>query len=69
MNFSSALRRFWIALSNRHGDIYKYFLILLTIALIVTGMPRKLQFNYTYRKGKPWTYENLMAPFDFAISK
>jgi putative nucleotidyltransferase with HDIG domain len=69
MNFQPSLRRFWIALSNRHNDIYKYFLILLTIVLIVIGMPRKLQFNYTYRKGKPWTYENLMAPFDFAINK
>src|ERR1044071_1199350 len=69
MNSQSWLRRFWIAITNRHDDIYKYFLILTTVVLIVIGMPRQLQFNFTYRKGKPWTYDNLIAPFDFAINK
>jgi hypothetical protein len=35
------LRKFWISLSNRHDVIYKYFLILVTVVLIVIGLPSK----------------------------
>jgi len=31
--------------------------------------PKKGKFKYKYGKGKPWQYENLYAPFDFAILK
>jgi len=37
--------------------------------MIVVALPKETQFNYSYQKGKPWAYENLMAPFDFAINK
>jgi hypothetical protein len=44
-------------------------LVLTAIILIVVALPKETQFNYTYQKGKPWAYENMMAPFDFAINK
>ncbi len=37
--------------------------------MIVIALPKETQFNYTFHKGKPWAFENLMAPFDFAINK
>ncbi len=37
--------------------------------MIVIALPKETQFNYTFQKGKPWAFENLMAPFDFAINK
>lgn len=37
--------------------------------MIVVALPKETQFNYSYQKGKPWAYENLMAPFDFAMNK
>ncbi len=49
--------------------IYKYFLYLISIALIVFFFPRGGKFKYEFQKGKPWQYENLYAPFDFAIKK
>jgi len=63
------ISKFWIKLTNRHDLVYKHFLILVTVVLIVIALPKQTQFNYSYRVGKPWVYENLMAPFDFAISK
>ena len=63
------ISKFWIKITNRHDLVYKYFLILVTIVLIVIALPKQTQFNYSFRMGKPWVYENLMAPFDFAISK
>ena len=63
------ISKFWIKITNRHDLVYKYFLILVTVILIVIALPKQTQFNYSFRVGKPWVYENLMAPFDFAIVK
>ncbi len=48
---------------------YKVFLFILTAVLIVYLMPKGGKFKYEITKGKPWQYENLYAPFDFAILK
>ena len=48
---------------------YKVFLFLLTTILIVYLFPKGGKFKYEIPKGKPWQYENLYAPFDFAILK
>lgn len=48
---------------------YKVFLFILTAVLIVYLLPKGGKFKYEITKGKPWQYENLYAPFDFAILK
>lgn len=48
---------------------YKVFLFLLTSILIVYLLPKGGKFKYEVTRGKPWQYENLYAPFDFAILK
>ncbi len=54
----------------KNQDIfYKVFLFLLTTFLIVYLFPKGGKFKYEIPKGKPWQYENLYAPFDFAILK
>ncbi|KAA1245986.1 HD family phosphohydrolase [Aquimarina sp. RZ0] len=49
--------------------IYKVFLFITTLVLIVYLFPKGGVFKYEFIKGKPWQYENLYAPFDFAIAK
>lgn len=49
--------------------IYKYFLYLVSIGLIVFFLPKGGKFKYEFQKGKPWQYENLYAPIDFSIQK
>lgn len=63
------MKNYFIRLSNKHETISKYILIFSTILLIVIALPKETQFNYTYQKGKPWAFDNLLAPFDFAINK
>lgn len=63
------MKNYFIQLSNQHERISRLFLVLITIVLIVIALPKETQFNYTFHKGKPWAFENLMAPFDFAINK
>jgi len=54
---------------KKQSLFYKYFLYLISVALIVFFFPRGGKFKYDFQKGKPWQYENLYAPFDFSIKK
>ena len=54
---------------QNHSLIYKIFLFVLINITIVYLFPKGGQFKYNIQKGKPWQYENLFAPFDFAILK
>ena len=56
-------------LYQNHSLIYRVVLFLITTILIVYLFPKGGQFKYNIQKGKPWQYENLYAPFDFAIQK
>jgi len=44
-------------------------LFITTAFLIIYLLPKGGKFKYEITKGKPWQYENLYAPFDFAILK
>ena len=50
-------------------EIYKGSLFLLSIILIVQLFPRQAGFQYEYQRARPWMYDDLLAPFDFAILK
>jgi putative nucleotidyltransferase with HDIG domain len=49
--------------------IYKVFLFLITTVAIVYLFPKGGQFKYDFNNGQLWKYDNLYAPFDFAIQK
>ncbi|MFZ4398494.1 MAG: HD family phosphohydrolase [Bacteroidales bacterium] len=54
---------------NHYALIYKVFLFVAGVFLLVSLFPREGTFKYEFRKGKYWMHEDLMSPFDFAISK
>lgn len=56
-------------LYKKNAIIYKVLLFLITVVAIVYLFPKRGQFKYDYTQAKPWQYENLYAPFDFAIQK
>ncbi len=56
-------------LYKHNTAIYKVFIFLITAFTIVYLFPKGGQFKYEFTKGKPWQYDNLYAPFDFAIEK
>ncbi len=56
-------------LYQRNAIIYKVLLFVLTTVSIVYLFPKGGQFKYDFSKGKLWLYDNLYAPFDFAIQK
>lgn len=52
---------------TKQSLIYKIFLFLISVFLIVYFFPIQGKFKYEIIKNKPWQYENLYSPFDFAI--
>lgn len=56
-------------LYKNNAIIYKVLLFLITVVSIVYLFPKGGQFKYDFSQGKPWQYDNLYAPFDFAIQK
>ncbi len=55
-------------LINKHRLIVTYVFVLIIIALITLLYPRT-NFKYEYELGKPWNYEDLLAPSTFTIKK
>jgi putative nucleotidyltransferase with HDIG domain len=47
----------------------KYLVVLGVVAFISLLFPNNAKFQYTFEKGQTWRYEDLYAPFDFAIKK
>ncbi|SEE64045.1 hypothetical protein SAMN04487765_3533 [Tenacibaculum sp. MAR_2010_89] len=56
-------------LYKNNAIIYKVLLFLITATAIIYLFPKGGQFKYDFSSGKPWQYDNLYAPFDFAIHK
>ncbi len=63
------MRKFLDRLYKNQSLIYKYFLYLVSILLVVFFFPKGGKFKYEFQKGKPWQHDNLYAPFDFSIKK
>mgnify|MGYP001464841684 CR=1 FL=1 len=63
------VKAFWNFLLNNKDSIYKIFLIISCSILTVYFFPSGGKFKYNFQKGRPWQYNTLYAPFDFAILK
>ena len=56
-------------LYKNNATIYKVLLFIITTVAIVYLFPKEGKFKYDFSQGKLWSYDNLYAPFDFAIEK
>lgn len=62
--------RFDNANTHHHGRWLVYTaLVVVTVALIVSFLPRNSGPQFRYDVGKPWMYSSLIAKFDFPIYK
>lgn len=55
--------------AKRLKNILKYLIALLVVAFISTLFPNTVRFKYSFEKGRTWNYDDLVAPFDFAVKK
>jgi hypothetical protein len=54
---------------DRNESIFRIFLFLLTLIIVLYLFPRQAKFKYEFTKGKPWLHESIIAPFDFSVLK
>jgi putative nucleotidyltransferase with HDIG domain len=54
---------------ERLPSIFRYLMVLGVVIFISFLFPNNLKFKYKFEKGRTWQYEDLEAPFDFAINK
>ena len=67
--FSYSVKNFINTFYKRQSLLYKVLLYLASVAVIVYLFPKGGQFKYDFSNGQLWKYDNLYAPFDFAIQK
>jgi putative nucleotidyltransferase with HDIG domain len=65
------MNRLFTFVRDRHALLYKAFLFVVSLGLIIYLYPREFRFRYELNDivGKPWTHDNLIAPFGFAVQK
>ncbi len=63
------MNRIFVTMVNRHQDILRYIIILAATVVISFFFPKTGIFKYDFAVGKPWKYDNLIAPFDLGIRK
>ena len=65
------MKKIFSFIRHSHPEIYKGILLFIGITAIVYIYPKQGKFKYEFNnlKGKPWHYDDLIAPFDFAIKK
>lgn len=54
---------------KNQGLLYKVLLCIASTILIVYLFPKSGKFQFDFQQNKPWQYDNLYAPVDFAILK
>ena len=54
-------------ISPKKNNVLIVLLLILSVLLTVYFMPKSRSEYYDYTIGKPWTYDVLIAPFNFSI--
>lgn len=57
------------ALLRKYARNLKFFMILVSICVIVFALPKQAKFRYEYEKGRIWNQKDLISPYNFAILK
>ena len=63
------MKRLLLYLQNHQTRIASLVLFIFSVGIVVYLNPREVKFKYEFQKGKPWLYDNLVAPYDFPVLK
>jgi putative nucleotidyltransferase with HDIG domain len=63
------MKRFFKYLVKHKEDLFRTFLFIVTVSILVILLPTERKFGFEFRKGAPWMHDDLIAPFDFAVQK
>ncbi len=56
-------------IQHNYYELLKVVIYMLAIGIVIWVSPKESFFKYEFQVGKPWSHDDLIAPFDFAILK
>ena len=56
-------------IQHNYYEILKVLTFILAIVIVLWVSPKESIFKYEFQVGKPWSHNDLIAPFDFSILK
>ena len=56
-------------IQHNYYEILKVLIFILAIVIVLWVSPKESIFKYEFQVGKPWSHNDLFAPFDFSILK
>lgn len=56
-------------IQHNYYEILKVLIYVLAIVIVIWVSPKESLFKYEFQVGKPWSHDDLIAPFDFATLK
>lgn len=57
------------AIMRKYARNLKFLMMALSIGLIVWTLPKQAKFRYEIEKGRIWTQQDLVSPYNFAVLK
>jgi putative nucleotidyltransferase with HDIG domain len=57
------------ALLRKYALNVKFFMVIVSVSVIVYALPKQAKFGYEYEKGRIWNQKDLISPYNFAILK
>ncbi len=63
------MRTLFSKVQHNYYEILKILLFIMAIAIVLWVSPKESFFKYEFQVGKPWSHDDLIAPFNFAILK
>ncbi|MFI5219739.1 MAG: HD family phosphohydrolase [Bacteroidia bacterium] len=63
------MRKLLVYLSNHHEDIFRLIIIIASVFILVSILPRQSHYKFEFDKNDNWQYDDLYSPFDFAVLK
>src|ERR1700761_4700258 len=65
-NLSSSRQK---AILRKYSRNLKFLMMAVSICLIVWTLPKQAKFRYEIQKGRIWTQQDLVSPYNFAVLK
>ena len=65
----SQMNTLFSKIQHNYYEILKVLIYVLAIVIVIWVSPKESLFKYEFQVGKPWSHDDLIAPFDFATLK
>ena len=63
------MNRLFSKIQHNYYELLKVFIFILAVIIVIWVSPKESIFKFEFQVGKPWSHDDLIAPFNYAILK